>query len=140
MSKKIILVAEDSVELLWLLSRLLISQGYEVRGVSDGQAALKVIAEEKPHLVILDGIMPLVNGFEVCRQIKSDPSTQHTPVILITVKNSSTDIAKGKEVRADCYITKPFKSAQIIDAVQIFLPQSSAFSQFPDTANPSRQK
>ncbi len=121
MSKKIILVAEDSGEILRLFSLLLSGQGYEVRRVSDGQAALKVLAEEKPHLVILDGIMPLVDGFEVCRQIKNDPLTQRTPVILLTVKKNPADNAKGKEVGADCYITKPFKSAQTIDAVQTFL-------------------
>lgn len=126
-----ILVAEDSVELLGLISLLLRGQGYEVRGVSDGQAALKALAEEKPHLVILDGIMPLVDGFEVCRQIKNDPSTKHTPVILLTVEKSSEDIAKGKEVGVDCYITKPFKSAKIIEAVQKFLLQNRCIQSIP---------
>lgn len=120
MSKKRILVAEDSKALLRLISLFLEAEGYEVLGVSNGQAALDALAEERPCLALLDGIMPLLDGFEVCRHIKKAPSMKDIPVVMLTGQKSSTDFARGREVGADAYITKPFKSAQVIDTIQRF--------------------
>jgi DNA-binding response OmpR family regulator len=120
-AKKKILVVEDEESLLKLESILLTSKGYEVRGVSNGQAALDAIAEESPDLVLLDIMLPEMDGFEVCRRIKSDPGTKEIPIIMLTAKKSREDMARGEKVGADWYITKPFKSAMVIETIQRFL-------------------
>jgi twitching motility two-component system response regulator PilG len=120
-AKKKILVVEDEESLLKLESILLTSKGYDVRGVPNGQAALDAIAEEKPDLVLLDIMLPEIDGFEVCRRIKSDVATRDIPVIMLTAKKTRDDMARGEKVGADWYITKPFKSAMVIETIQRFL-------------------
>ena len=120
-AKKRILIVEDEESLLKLESILLTSRGYEVKGVTDGQAALDAVASSKPDLVLLDIMLPVIDGFEVCRQIKSSEATRHIPVIMLTAKKSREDMARGEEVGADWYITKPFKSAMVIETIQRFL-------------------
>lgn len=122
MSGKRILVVEDEESLLKLASILLTSKGFEVRGVSSGQAALDAISQERPDLVLLDIMLPEIDGFEVCRQIKTMPETRHIPVIILTAKKCQEDILRGQEVGADWYIPKPFKSAMVIETIQRFLP------------------
>lgn len=117
MSSHRILIVEDEESLLKLESILLTSRGYHVRGVTDGVAALKEIAENRPDLVLLDIMMPGIDGFEVCRRIKEDPLTSSIPVVMLTAKKSSMDQARGVQVGADAYITKPFKSVKIIDVI-----------------------
>jgi DNA-binding response OmpR family regulator len=119
--KRKILIVEDEESLLKLESILLTSKGYEVQGVTNGQAALDAIAEELPDLVLLDIMLPEIDGFEVCRRIKSNAETRHLPVIMLTAKKSREDMARGEKVGADWYITKPFKSAMVIETIQRFL-------------------
>lgn len=121
MSKKKILVVEDEESLLKLESILLTSKGYEVQGVTTGQAALDAIAEETPDLVLLDIMLPEMDGFEVCRRIKENPRTKDLPVVMLTAKKSREDMARGQQVGADWYITKPFKSVNVIETIQRFL-------------------
>src|SRR5512138_3371389 len=118
MSNNRILIVEDEESLLKLESILLTSRGYQVRGVTDGVAALKEISENRPDLVLLDIMMPGIDGFEVCRRIKEDPSTRDIPVVMLTAKKSSMDQARGMQVGADAYITKPFKSVKIIEVIE----------------------
>jgi twitching motility two-component system response regulator PilG len=120
-SKKKILIVEDEESLLKLESILLTSRGYEVKGVADGRAALEAMISMKPDLVLLDIMLPEIDGFEVCRQIKSNESSRHVPVIMLTAKKSREDMVKGEQVGADWYITKPFKSAMVIETIQRFL-------------------
>jgi len=120
-AKKKILIVEDEESLLKLESILLTSKGYDVRGVSNGQQALDAIAEEKPDLVLLDIMLPEIDGFEVCQRIKDDPETTDIPVIMLTAKKSREDMARGEKVGADWYITKPFKSVMVIETIQRFL-------------------
>lgn len=121
MSKKKILIVEDEESLLKLESILLTSKGYEVRGVPNGMAALESLKEEHPDLILLDIMLPEIDGFEVCRRIKSEPTTKHIPIIMLTAKKSREDMARGEQVGADWYITKPFKSAMVIETIQRFL-------------------
>jgi len=120
-SKKKILIVEDEESLLKLESILLTSRGYDVKGVADGRAALESIEAAKPDLVLLDIMLPEMDGFEVCRQIKGSEATRHIPVIMLTAKKSREDMIKGEQVGADWYITKPFKSAMVIETIQRFL-------------------
>jgi len=121
MAKKKILIVEDEESLLKLESILLTSKGYDVRGASNGQEALDAIAEEKPDLVLLDIMLPEIDGFEVCQRVKDDPETRDIPVIMLTAKKSREDMARGEKVGADWYITKPFKSVMVIETIQRFL-------------------
>ncbi len=121
MAKKKILIVEDEESLLKLESILLTSKGYDVRGVSNGRAALDAIAEEKPDLVLLDIMLPEIDGFEVCRRIKADVATRDIPVVMLTAKKTRDDMVKGEKAGADWYITKPFKSAMVIETIQRFL-------------------
>jgi twitching motility two-component system response regulator PilG len=118
--KKILLV-EDQESLLKLESILLTSRGFEVRGVSDGQAALAAIEEDIPDLMLLDIMLPDMDGFEICRMVKENERTRKIPVIMVTARKSSMDVQLSKEVGADAYITKPFKSAMLIETIQKFL-------------------
>ncbi len=130
--KKDILIVEDQVELLKLETLLLTSRGYTVRGAVDGRMALDCLQSHKPDLVVLDIMLPELNGYEVCQQIKGDAATRNIPVVMVTAKNSREDMAKAEEVGADCYITKPFKSADFIATIQGFL--SGATASLPSTA------
>jgi twitching motility two-component system response regulator PilG len=121
MNKKKVLIVEDEESLLKLESILLTSKGYDVTGVPDGQSALDLIETMKPDLVLLDIMLPEIDGFEVCRRIKSNEATKHIPVIMLTAKKSREDMARGEQVGADWYITKPFKSAMVIETIQRFI-------------------
>jgi len=120
-AKKRILIVEDEESLLKLESILLTSKGYEVRGVSNGRAALAAVAEDRPDLILLDIMLPEIDGFEVCRRIKEDSETRNIPIIMLTAKKSREDMSRGEKVGADWYITKPFKSAMVIETIQRFL-------------------
>lgn len=119
--RKKILIVEDEESLLKLESILLTSKGYEVEGVADGLAAMEAVKKSQPDLVLLDIMLPEIDGFEVCRRIKEDPETRDIPVIMLTAKKSREDMARGEEVGADWYITKPFKSAMVIETIQRFI-------------------
>lgn len=121
MAKQKIMVVEDEESLLKLESILLTSRGYEVCSVSNGKDALEQLEKEKPDLVLLDVMLPEMDGFEVCRQIKANPVTCHIPVIMLTARKGREDMAMGEQVKADWYITKPFKSAMVIETIQRFL-------------------
>jgi twitching motility two-component system response regulator PilG len=124
MQKKILIV-EDEESLLKLESILLTTKGFHVQGVTTGLAALKAVAENPPDLVLLDIMLPEMDGFEVCQQIKESPQTRHIPVILLTAKKSPEDMARGKQVGADQYITKPFKSSMVIASIERLLSSAS---------------
>src|SRR5512138_1031823 len=100
MIKKRILVVEDEESLLKLESILLTSKGYSVTGVMDGRAAIASINADPPDLVILDVMLPGIDGFEVCRQIKGNEATKQIPVVMLTAKKSANDINLGAEVGA----------------------------------------
>jgi DNA-binding response OmpR family regulator len=120
-AKKKILIVEDEESLLKLESILLTSKGFDVRGVANGRAALESLQQDPPDLVLLDIMLPEMDGFQVCRNIKQNPQTRHIPVIMLTAKKTREDMERGREVGADCYITKPFKSAMVIETIQRYL-------------------
>jgi len=117
MEKKKILVVEDEESLLKLESILFASKGYAVTGVRDGKSALESLAGDRPDLVVLDIMLPDLDGFEICRSIKDNPETRFLPVIMLTAKKSSQDIERGRLAGADAYITKPFKSAKVLQVI-----------------------
>lgn len=124
MEQRKILIVEDEESLLKLESILLSTRGYRIKGVTDGLAALKEIEVDRPDLVLLDIMMPGIDGFEVCRRIKENEKTRDIPVVMLTAKKSSADQARGFEVGADDYLTKPFKSGRIIEAIEALLKKN----------------
>jgi len=120
MQKKILIV-EDEESLLKLESILLTTKGYLIQGAATGLAALEAVAVEPPDLILLDIMLPEMDGFEVCRRIKANPETRHIPIIFLTAKNCPEDKSRGEAVGADHYITKPFKSALVMAAIEKLL-------------------
>lgn len=118
MKRNRILVVEDEESLLKLESILFSSKGYQVTGVRDGKSALEAIAVDRPDLVVLDIMLPDLDGFDVCRAIKQNPATASLPVIMLTAKKSSQDLERGKNAGADAYITKPFKSVKVLEVIE----------------------
>ena len=121
MDKKTILVVEDEEALLRLQSILLVIKGYKVERATDGQAALEAVTRIKPDLILLDIMIPKIDGFEVCRQIKANEATRHIPVIMLTAKKSREDRIMGEQAGVDLYITKPYKSAMLTETIQKLL-------------------
>lgn len=108
MAKERILVVEDEEDILELVRYNLAKEGYRVSVAVSGEDALKKVPVEEPDLIILDLMLPGVDGLEVCRRLKGDPRTQHIPIIMLTAKGEESDIVVGLEMGADDYVTKPF--------------------------------
>ena len=108
MSKEKILVVDDSPTDLKIMSEPFLSDGYEVITATDGEEALEKAESEKPALIVLDVIMPKMNGFQVCRKIKTTPQLKDIKVVLLTSKNQEADEFWGMKQGADAYMTKPF--------------------------------
>jgi DNA-binding response OmpR family regulator len=120
-TKKKILVVEDEESLLKLQSILLTIRGYTVEGAMDGQAALEAVETMNPDLILLDIMLPKIDGFEVCRQVKANEETRHIPVVMLTAKKYPADRVMGEQAGTDAYITKPYKSAMVIKTIQRLL-------------------
>lgn len=116
-----ILIVEDEESLLKLESILLTSKGYKVTAVTEGHAALREFASERPDLVILDVMLPGIDGYEVCRKIKEDPANSSIPIIMLTARKNTKDLERGLQAGADAYITKPFKSANLVGTIERLL-------------------
>jgi len=107
-TKKRILVVDDERDLVELIAYNLQRNGYDVLTAPDGQAALEVARRQRPDLIILDLMLPGLDGMEVARQLRADPATAHVPVIMLTAKSEEIDVVVGLALGADDYITKPF--------------------------------
>lgn len=113
-----ILIVEDETALVELLRYNLEKEGFRVTSATDGEEALSAIAENPPDLVILDWMLPLVSGLEVCRQIRRKPETRELPVIMLTARGEEADRVRGLEGGADDYISKPFSPSELVARVR----------------------
>ena len=120
MAKKI-LVVDDETELLKAISILLKTSGYEVVTAQDGQEGLEKAKSLSPDLIVLDILMPKMDGYEVCRLLKFDEKYKSIPIIMLTAKVQDIDKAMGKKVGADDYIAKPFETQDLIDKIKMYL-------------------
>jgi len=120
MSKKI-LVIDDETELLKALTIRLKTSGYEVITAQDGQEGLEKAKSSNPDLIVLDILMPKMDGYEVCRLLKFDEKYKSIPVIMLTAKAQDIDKAMGKKVGADDYITKPFETQDLVDKIKKYI-------------------
>jgi DNA-binding response OmpR family regulator len=114
----LVLLAEDEPENRHLLRLLLGREGYEVAEAATGLEAIQATLEKQPALVLLDVGLPEMDGFDVCRQLKSNPRTAAIPVIFLTAMAGSSDIVRGFQVGGVDYITKPFQSAELLARVR----------------------
>lgn len=121
-----ILVVDDDVESLKLIGMMLQRQGYEVVLASNGQQALDRALADRPDLVILDIMMPVMDGYEVCRRLRHDPITQHIPILMFTAKTMVDDKVAGFEAGADDYLTKPTHPAELTSRVKALLARRPA--------------
>jgi two-component system phosphate regulon response regulator PhoB len=110
-----ILVIEDESDIRELVEYNLVKEGYDVVGVASGEDGLKTAKESNPHLVLLDLMLPGVDGLEVCKELKRQKHTQGIPIIMMSAKGEENDIVSGLELGAEDYITKPF-SPKILSA------------------------
>lgn len=116
-----VLIVDDLESELQIIGNMMIKAGFAVTKAADGYEAIKFAEEKKPDLVILDIVMPKMNGFEVVRELRSNPKTEKVPVILCSQKNTEIDRVWGMEQGADAYLIKPFQEQQLIDIVQRLL-------------------
>lgn len=118
---KRILIADDEPNIVTSLEFLLSRAGFELRVVRDGEAALKAIAEFQPDLVLLDVMMPIRNGFEVCQIIRENAAWSNVKIVMLTAKGRDTEVSKGLALGADVYISKPFSTKALVDRVRELL-------------------
>jgi len=116
MSKKVLIV-DDEAHIRLLLEQTLdalLDHGVEISTADNGEKALRAIREERPALVLLDVMLPVVNGFQVCKTLKSDPELRATYVMMLTAKGQELDRITGADVGADVYLTKPFDPDDVL--------------------------
>jgi two-component system alkaline phosphatase synthesis response regulator PhoP len=133
MSKGKILVVDDEIYIVHILDFSLGMEGYEVVTALDGEQALEKLKSEKPDLIVLDIMMPKLDGYEVCKAVKADPATKQIPVILLSAKGRNVDQKMGFEVGADDYITKPFSPRKLVERINQLLGQTVGERQSPSS-------
>ena len=116
-----ILIADDEPNILISLEFLLKRAGYNVSLARDGQQALDAILRDRPQLVLLDVMMPVKTGFEVCQAVRADDSLNGIRLLMLSAKGRDTDLAKGLALGADAYMTKPFSTRELLQKVQDML-------------------
>ena len=126
LSKPLVLVVEDEAALATMLRYNLEKQGFRVEEAADGQEALTRIAETQPDLVLLDWMLPVMSGLEVCRQIRRRTTTRDLPVIMVTARTEDQDAVRGLNTGADDYITKPFNMEALLARMRALLRRSNA--------------
>ncbi len=121
MSSEQILVVEDEEDILELLQYNLKKAGYDVSGVTSGEKALKAVRDSAPDLLLLDLMLPGVDGVEVCRMLRESPKTSDLPIVMLTARGEEQDIVRGLEAGADDYVTKPFSSRILLARISAVL-------------------
>jgi DNA-binding response OmpR family regulator len=120
-----ILVIEDEPDIVEVITYNLTREGYEVRSAKDGDEGLRMTRQEKPALVLLDLMLPGVDGVEICRRLKADPATQTIPIIMVTAKGDESDVVLGLGVGADDYVKKPFSPKELVARVRAVLRRAA---------------
>lgn len=118
---KKVLIADDEQNIVISLEFLLAREGFQVLVAQDGEEALAKARAEKPDLVLLDVMMPKVNGFDVCQALRADPELSAVRILMLTAKGRETEISKGLGLGADAYMTKPFSTKELVVQVRALL-------------------
>ena len=128
----LILIVDDDVSGQDILQARLSAQHYDFISATDGEMALALVAERRPDLILLDVIMPKIDGIEVCRRVKADPDLPFIPIIMVTAKTDSRDIVAGLDAGADEYLTKPYNHSALVARVKSMLRIKSLHDQVLD--------
>jgi twitching motility two-component system response regulator PilH len=121
-----ILIVDDSPSQLMGMKRIIEKIGHEALVAEDGAAGVEMAKAELPDLILMDVVMPNLNGFQATRQISKQAETSHIPIILVTTKDQETDKIWGMRQGAKAYLTKPFNEASLLEVIGEFLPEAKA--------------
>jgi DNA-binding response OmpR family regulator len=119
--RKKVLIADDEPNIIMSLQFLMEYEGYEVRTVGDGEAALQCLRDFRPDLVLLDVMMPKRNGYEICQVMRTTPELRGIKILMLTAKGRDIDAEKGLALGADSYVTKPFATKTLVARVKAML-------------------
>ena len=122
---KLIHIVEDEADILELLQLQLAGAGYHTRGFADAPALLDYLLSEQPDLILLDLMLPGMDGFEACRRLRSDPALRRIPIVMLTARADIEDKVKGLEFGADDYVTKPFEASELLARIKAVLRRSA---------------
>lgn len=128
MSRDKILIIEDDRDIVEMLKYNLEGEGYEIITAFNGKDGIDQASKQKPDLIILDIMLPVIDGFEVCKILKKNNATVHIPIIILSAKSQETDKIVGLELGADDYITKPFSPRELIARIRAILRRGRALS------------
>ncbi|MGE0559122.1 MAG: response regulator transcription factor [Burkholderiales bacterium] len=120
-----VLIVEDEESISLSLEFLLRKEGYDVSCARDGAAALQMLAQRVPDMVLLDVMLPLVDGFELCRMMRANPALEKTRIMLLTARGRESEVARGLGLGADAYLTKPFSTRELMETVRRLISGST---------------
>ena len=132
MAKRTILIVDDEEDIRELVALNLGREGFKVVGSETGEQALKLARSQPPDLIVLDLMLPGMDGLEVCRKIRNDPQTSQIPIVMLTAKGEEADIVTGLELGADDYMTKPFSGKVLVARVRRILRRKSEAVERPE--------
>ena len=120
-----ILIVDDEPNLVLALEYLMKKEGYEIRVAADGEMAVEAAAEFRPDLILLDIMMPKMDGYEVCQRIRANPALRDVAIVMLTAKGREVEREKGLALGADHYITKPFSTREVVRTIKEILAAKS---------------
>jgi len=132
MSKEKMLIIEDEKDIVKMLDYNLKKEGFKTLSAYNGEDGLDMASKENPDLILLDLMLPEIDGFDVCKALKSDPKTSHIPIIILTAKDQETDKIVGLELGADDYVTKPFSPRELIARIKAVLRRAKEKDKLPE--------
>ena len=131
-----ILVVDDEAPIVKVVSKRLEIEGFAVSVATDGEDGIRKARAEQPALILLDLMMPKMNGFEACTALKSDPATRQIPIIILSAKTQEEDERRALACGADAYFKKPFQAPLLMDGIRKLLARSTAAGPAPTTQPP----
>lgn len=137
-SKRLLVVDDDPAQAA-AVQLALRGRDYQVLVASSGNDALDLLRSETPDLILLDVVMPIISGFDVCRWIRANPATRHTPVIFLTSRKDLKDMIEGQTAGSDLYIVKPVSPTKLLNLVGMFLSEEGALRRAASVAMSPRQ-
>jgi len=121
MPKKKILLVDDSKTVLFVERTALRGSPYEVVTAANGEECLAQVAADRPDLILLDLVMPVMDGFETCRKLRSNPATREIPIVIVTTRGEAENVAAGRESGCSAYLTKPINNAELLAKIRELL-------------------
>jgi two-component system alkaline phosphatase synthesis response regulator PhoP len=131
MAKGIVLIIDDEADLIELVRYNLENEGFTVISAVDGESGLSLAVSQKPDIIVIDLMLPGIDGLEVCRRLRADGGTARIPIVILTAKASEADRIVGLELGADDYMTKPFSPRELSARLKALLRRSAGFQQMP---------